>query len=106
MAVADPKAEWKSDLWGRMNKAPDPASVIRTLDGFAEMEGLTAARNALFGDLCLQAGHHVLEAGCGPGTALPALLERVGPAGDLCPRTAHSAPPSGPPSPRSRPACG
>jgi len=81
MAVADPKAEWKSDLWGRMNKAPDPASVIRTLDGFAEMEGLTAARNALFGDLCLQAGHHVLEAGCGPGTALPALLERVGPAG-------------------------
>jgi SAM-dependent methyltransferase len=81
MAVADRKAEWKSDLWGRMNKAADPAAVIRTLDGFAEMEGLAAARSALLADLRLRPGLHVLEAGCGPGTALPALLERVGPSG-------------------------
>ncbi len=81
MALADPKAEWRSDLWGRMNKAADPGGVIRTLDGFEEIEGLPAARWALLADLRLGPGHHVLEAGCGPATALPALLERVGAGG-------------------------
>ena len=77
MTVADPRADWRSDLWGRMNKASDPEAVIRTLDGFEEIQGLAAARWALLADLRLGPGHHVLEAGCGPGTALPALLERV-----------------------------
>lgn len=81
MAVTDPKAEWKSDLWGRMNTAADPGAVIRTLDGFDEIEGLAAARRELLADLGLRAGHHVLEAGCGPGTALRALLGRVGAGG-------------------------
>ena len=81
MTVTDPKAEWKSDLWGRMNKAPDPGAVIRTLDGFGEIEGLAAARRALLADLGLGHGHRVLEAGCGPGTALAVLLDRIGPGG-------------------------
>ena len=81
MTVTDPRADWRSDLWGRMNKAADPAAVIRTLDGFEEIQGLAAARQALLWDLRLGPGHHVLEAGCGPGTALPALLEQVGPGG-------------------------
>jgi ubiquinone/menaquinone biosynthesis C-methylase UbiE len=66
-----------------MNKAADPAAVIRTLDGFAEIEGLAAARDALLADLRLRPGHRVLEAGCGPATALPALLGRVGPTGQV-----------------------
>ena len=81
--MADQKAEWRSDLWGRMNKAADPAAVIRTLDGFAEIEGLAAARDALLADLRLGSGQRVLEAGCGPATALPALLERVGATGQI-----------------------
>ncbi len=81
MAIADPKAGWRSDLWGRMNKAADPGAVIRTLDGFDEIQGLAAARRELLADLSLAPGHRVLEAGCGPGTALPVLLGRVGPAG-------------------------
>ncbi len=81
--MADPKAEWRSDLWGRMNKAADPAAVIRTLDGFAEIEGLAAARDALLADLRLGPGQRVLEAGCGPATALPALLGRVGATGTV-----------------------
>lgn len=81
MGVADPKANWASDLWGRMNKAADPGAVIRTLDGFGEIEGLAAARHELLADLGLGPGHHVLEAGCGPATALGALLERVGSGG-------------------------
>lgn len=83
MTVADHRAEWKSDLWGRMNKAQDPDAVIRTLDGFEEIEGMAAARQELLADLGVRPGHHVLEAGCGPGTALRVLLDRVGPAGRL-----------------------
>jgi SAM-dependent methyltransferase len=81
MALADSKAEWRSDLWGRMNKAADPATVVQTLTGFDQMQGMAAARGALFSDLGIRAGHHVLEAGCGPGTALDQILEHVGPGG-------------------------
>lgn len=81
MTAADRRAEWRSDLWGRMNKAADPGAVIRTLDGFEEIQGLAAARRELLADLRLGPGHRVLEAGCGPAIALPALLERVGPGG-------------------------
>ncbi len=81
MTGAGLRAGWESDLWGRMNKAPDPEAVIRTLYGFDEMQGLATARQALLADLRLGPGHQVLEAGCGPGTALPMLLERVGDGG-------------------------
>ncbi|HYB74780.1 MAG TPA: methyltransferase domain-containing protein [Candidatus Sulfotelmatobacter sp.] len=81
MAVADSKAEWKSDLWGRMNKAADPGGVVQTLDGFEQIQGMAEARAALLSDLGLGPGRRVLEAGCGPGTALDQLLERVGAGG-------------------------
>jgi SAM-dependent methyltransferase len=81
MAMTDSKAGWKSDLWGRMNKAPDPGGVVQTLDGFEQMQGMAGARDTLLSDLGLGPGQHVLEAGCGPGTALDQLLERVGSGG-------------------------
>ncbi|MEU8620746.1 methyltransferase domain-containing protein [Streptomyces sp. NPDC048623] len=57
---------------------PEPgAYMLRT----AAMEAGKAYKEQLLGLLDVRAGQTALDAGCGPGTDLPALAARVGPAG-------------------------
>ncbi|WP_105974465.1 methyltransferase domain-containing protein [Streptomyces geranii] len=60
--------------------APRPDQASYMLRAAAEDAGRTYKRHLL--DLLdLRPGHTVLDVGCGPGTDLPALAERVGPTG-------------------------
>jgi SAM-dependent methyltransferase len=66
----------RSDCWGRLNEAADLSPVLTILDTLPE--GFRAARQTLFEHLGLRRTSHVLEAGCGPGTALADLLPLIG----------------------------
>ena len=70
-----------SDCWGRLNEVADIDPIVTILDTLPE--GFREARRALFGHLGLHATSQVLEAGSGPGTALPDLLEWVGRGGRI-----------------------
>jgi ubiquinone/menaquinone biosynthesis C-methylase UbiE len=70
-----------SDCWGRLNEAPDLAPILTILDALPD--GFREARRAMIRHLDLAAGSTVLEAGCGPGTALADLLDYVGPSGRI-----------------------
>jgi SAM-dependent methyltransferase len=65
-----------SDCWGRLNDVEDIRPTLTILDTLPE--GFREARRALLGHLGLRASSRVLEAGSGPGTSLPDLLEWVG----------------------------
>jgi SAM-dependent methyltransferase len=71
----------RSDCWGRLNEAADLSPILTILDTLPE--GFRAARRTLFGHLGLRATSHVLEAGCGPGTALADLLPWIGSGGRI-----------------------
>ena len=71
----------QSDCWGRLNEAPDLSPILTILDTLPE--GFRAARRTLFEHLGLRPTSHVLEAGCGPGTALPDLLPWIGSGGRI-----------------------
>jgi ubiquinone/menaquinone biosynthesis C-methylase UbiE len=73
--------EFASDCWGRLNDVADVSPVLTTLDTLPE--GFRTARRTMIRHLGLHASSHVLEAGCGPGTALPDLAEVVGPSGRI-----------------------
>ena len=75
------KQQWGDDCWGRLNEVADVSPAIATLSGLPE--GFREARRAMLRKLNLQPTSRVLEAGCGPGTALPDLLELIGPAGQI-----------------------
>jgi len=68
--------EFASDCWGRLNDVPDVSPVVTTLDTLPE--GFRTARRSMIRHLGLHAASHVLEAGSGPGTALPDLAEVIG----------------------------
>jgi len=70
-----------SDCWGRLNELADIDPILATLDTLPE--GFRQARRAMLEHLGLRANSRVLEAGSGPGTALPDLVEWVGPEGRI-----------------------
>ncbi len=72
---------FSSDCWGRLNEVADLQPVLATLDTLPS--GFREARRTMLRQLQLRSTSHVLEAGCGPGTALPDLLELVGPTGRI-----------------------
>jgi SAM-dependent methyltransferase len=71
----------RSDCWGRLNEVADAAPILTLLDTLPA--GFQEARRTMLRHLRLHAVSHVLEAGCGPGTALPDLREWVGPSGRI-----------------------
>jgi ubiquinone/menaquinone biosynthesis C-methylase UbiE len=70
-----------SDCWGRLNEVADVMPVLTILDGLPE--GFREARQTMLRHLGLEPASRVLEAGAGPGTALPDLLHWVGPNGRI-----------------------
>jgi SAM-dependent methyltransferase len=76
--TAEPRA---SDCWGRLNEAADVTPVLTILDGLPE--GFREARQTMLRHLGLEATSRVLEAGSGPGTALPDLRHWIGPSGQI-----------------------
>jgi ubiquinone/menaquinone biosynthesis C-methylase UbiE len=70
-----------SDCWGRLNDVADVTPCLTILDGLPE--GFREARRTMLRHLGLEATSRVLEAGSGPATALPDLLEWVGPSGQI-----------------------
>lgn len=70
-----------TDCWGRLNEVADVAPILSILDGLPA--GFREARRAMLATLGLTSTSHVLDAGCGPGTSLPDLLERIGPHGRI-----------------------
>lgn len=73
--------QWGTDCWGKLNEVADVSPAVATLSGLPE--GFREARRAMLRKLNLQPTSRVLEAGCGPGTALPDLLELIGPDGQI-----------------------
>ena len=73
--------EHRTDCWGRLNEAPDITPALSILADLPE--GFRAARRTMIAALHLRADSRVLEAGCGPGTALEDLVEVIGPAGGI-----------------------
>lgn len=72
---------WGTDCWGKLNEVADVSPAVATLSSLPE--GFREARRAMLRKLNLQPSSRVLEAGCGPGTALPDLLEWIGPDGQI-----------------------
>src|ERR1700683_805048 len=79
--MADTAESRASDCWGRLNEVADVTTVLAILDGLPE--GFREARQTMLRHLGLEATSHVLEAGSGPGTALPDLLHWIGPSGQI-----------------------
>jgi demethylmenaquinone methyltransferase/2-methoxy-6-polyprenyl-1,4-benzoquinol methylase/phosphoethanolamine N-methyltransferase len=71
----------RSDCWGRLNEVADAAPILTLLDTLPE--GFREARRTMLRHLRLQAASRVIEAGCGPGTALADLREWIGPGGRI-----------------------
>jgi ubiquinone/menaquinone biosynthesis C-methylase UbiE len=71
----------QSDCWGRLNDVADLSPVLAILNELPE--GFRTARRTMIAHLGLTRSSRVLEAGCGPGTALPDLVEHVGPEGRI-----------------------
>jgi ubiquinone/menaquinone biosynthesis C-methylase UbiE len=66
---------FSSDCWGRLNDVADITPVLTILDDLPE--GFRHARQTMIAHLGLRPSSHVLEAGSGPGTALPDLMKWV-----------------------------
>jgi SAM-dependent methyltransferase len=66
----------QSDCWGRLNDVADLSPVLTILDALPD--GFREARRTMIGRLGLTRTSRVLEAGCGPGTALADLAEHIG----------------------------
>lgn len=79
--MADTAESRASDCWGRLNDVADVTPVLTILDGLPE--GFREARQTMFRHLGLEATSRVLEAGSGPGTALPDLRHWIGPSGQI-----------------------
>jgi len=71
----------QSDCWGRLNDVADLSPILTILDALPD--GFRAARRTMIARLGLSRTSRVLEAGCGPGTALPDLVEHVGTGGRI-----------------------
>jgi SAM-dependent methyltransferase len=71
----------RADCWGRLNDVADLSPILTILDALPD--GFRTARRAMIARLGLTRTSRVLEAGCGPGTALPDLIEHVGPDGRI-----------------------
>jgi SAM-dependent methyltransferase len=66
----------QSDCWGRLNDVSDLSPILTILDALPD--GFRTARRTMIARLGLTSTSRVLEAGSGPGTALPDLVEHVG----------------------------
>jgi SAM-dependent methyltransferase len=71
----------QSDCWGRLNDVADLSPILTILDALPD--GFRAARRTMLAHLGLARASRMLEAGCGPGTALADLVEHVGPEGRI-----------------------
>jgi SAM-dependent methyltransferase len=70
-----------ADCWGRLNEVADVSPVLTILRGLPD--GFRVARRAMLAHLKLRPESRVLEAGCGPGTGLPDLLDHIGTSGRI-----------------------
>jgi len=61
-------------------QAPDPASYLK---GFDEVPETALYKDAIQQALHLQAGHRILDVGCGTGTHIPKYSKLVGPTGNI-----------------------
>jgi len=77
----DTERQQATDCWGRLNEIADVTPCLTILDGLPD--GFREARRTMLRHLRLEATSRVLEAGSGPGTALPDLVEWVGPGGQI-----------------------
>ncbi len=59
-----------------IDAASDPGRFIAFLEHVEGLKWLQATREASFGLLALKPGEHMVEIGCGPGTAVKLLRER------------------------------
>jgi ubiquinone/menaquinone biosynthesis C-methylase UbiE len=66
---------FSSDCWGRLNDVADISPVLTILDDLPE--GFRQARQTMIAHLGLRPTSRVLEAGSGPGTALPDLAKWI-----------------------------
>lgn len=66
---------FSSDCWGRLNEVADISPVLTILDDLPE--GFRQARQTMIAHLGLRPSSRVLEAGSGPGTALPDLAKWI-----------------------------
>jgi SAM-dependent methyltransferase len=64
-----------------VDRAADPGALVSYLDSASALEAARAYKRRSFVRLGLQAGHSVLDVGCGTGVDLQALAELVGPTG-------------------------
>lgn len=64
-----------------VDAAPDPAGLIRFLDGVKHQPTLAELETRVLAELRLQPGSRVLDAGCGPGTQSLAVARAVPGAG-------------------------
>jgi SAM-dependent methyltransferase len=71
----------QSDCWGRLNDVSDLSPILTILDALPD--GFRVARRTMIARLGLTPTSCVLEAGCGPGTALQDLVEHVGTKGRI-----------------------
>jgi ubiquinone/menaquinone biosynthesis C-methylase UbiE len=79
--MSPPGSPRQSDCWGRLNDVSDLSPVLTILDALPD--GFRTARRTMIGRLGLTRTSRVLEAGSGPGTALPDLVEHVGAGGRI-----------------------
>src|SRR5215470_20117561 len=70
-----------SGNFSNIDTARDPSEFVRFMDDANAMEFFRSAKERTFGLLALQAGHHVLDVGCGAGDDVRALARIVGPSG-------------------------
>ena len=74
----------KSATWSRyanVDQEADPEAFVRHMNTLSGMEAVKAYKQETFVLLETQAGSHILDIGCGPGTDAQDLAEIVGPNG-------------------------
>ena len=74
----------KSATWSRyanVDQEADPEAFVRHMNTLSGMEAVKAYKQETFVLLGTQAGSHILDIGCGPGTDAQDLAEMVGPNG-------------------------
>ena len=82
-----------------VDSAPDPAVLIRAMDGFNASPSLRAAKAAFLEDLGVSAGDQLLDAGCGTGDGAVQLARIVGPAGRITAASGTKSPALDPAAP-------
>ena len=72
-----------TNLFTEVDRTSDPDFFIRFMDEAQKPAGIQASKQIMRERMNVAPGEAILEVGCGPGTDLFDLVERVGPAGQL-----------------------